>query len=73
VFDPEPLPAASRLRSHPNVIGTPHMASVTLEGRRRMETMAVARVLAFFRGERPADVVNGAVYVTLHESDFRRV
>jgi D-3-phosphoglycerate dehydrogenase len=37
------------------------MASVTLEGRRRMETMAVERLLAFFRGERPADVVNGAV------------
>lgn len=62
VFDPEPLPAASRLRSHPNVVATPHMASVTLEGRRRMETMAVERVLTFFRGERPPDVVNGAVY-----------
>jgi len=62
VFDPEPPPAAARLRNHPNVVATPHMASVTLEGRRRMETMAVERVLAFFRGERPADVVNGAVY-----------
>lgn len=62
VFDPEPLPAASRLRSHPDVVATPHMASVTLEGRRRMEAMAVERLLAFFRGERPADVVNGAVY-----------
>jgi D-3-phosphoglycerate dehydrogenase len=38
------------------------MASVTLEGRRRMETMAVERLLAFFRGERPQDVVNPAVY-----------
>ena len=38
------------------------MASVTHEGRRRMETMALERVLAFFRGERPADVVNPAVY-----------
>ena len=62
VFDPEPPAIASRLRGHPNVIGTPHMASVTYEGRRRMETMAVERLLAFFRGERPADVVNGAVY-----------
>lgn len=62
MFDPEPLPGTSRLRNHPNVIATPHMASVTHEGRRRMETMAVERLLAFFRGERPADVVNGAVY-----------
>ena len=63
VFDPEPLPAVSRLRSHPNVIGTPHMASVTLEGRRRIETMAVERVVSFFRGESPADLVNRALYM----------
>jgi D-3-phosphoglycerate dehydrogenase len=62
VFDPEPLNSHSRLRDHTYVIATPHMASVTLEGRRRMETMAVARLLAFFRGERPQDVVNPAVY-----------
>ncbi len=62
VFDPEPLPLDSRLRTHPAVIATPHMASVTIEGRRRMEMMAVERLLAFFRGERPSDVVNPAVY-----------
>jgi phosphoglycerate dehydrogenase-like enzyme len=62
VFDPEPLAADSRLRSHQSVIATPHMASVTKEGRRRMETMAVERLLTFFRGERPADVVNLALY-----------
>jgi D-3-phosphoglycerate dehydrogenase / 2-oxoglutarate reductase len=62
VFDPEPLPVESRLRTHPLVLATPHMASSTHEGRRRMETMAVERVLAFFRGERPPDVVNPAVY-----------
>jgi phosphoglycerate dehydrogenase-like enzyme len=62
VFDPEPLDLASRLRAHTYVIATPHMASVTLEGRRRMETMAVERLLAFFRGVRPADVVNPQVY-----------
>lgn len=62
VFDPEPLPVESRLRTHPLVVATPHIASGTYEGRRRMETMAVERVLAFFRGERPPDVVNPAVY-----------
>jgi D-3-phosphoglycerate dehydrogenase len=62
VFDPEPLGAESRLRNHSCIIATPHMASVTHEGRRRMEIMAVERLLSFFRGERPADVVNPAVY-----------
>ena len=62
VFDPEPLPVESRLRTHPLVVATPHIASGTYEGRRRMETMAVERVLSFFRGERPPDVVNPAVY-----------
>ena len=62
VFDPEPLPATSRLRRHPNVVATPHISSGTYEGRRRMETMAIERVLAFFRGERPADIVNPEVW-----------
>ncbi len=58
VFDPEPPAPDNRLRHHPAVIATPHSASVTQEGRRRMERMAVERLLAFFRGERPADIVN---------------
>ncbi|MBK8047453.1 MAG: hydroxyacid dehydrogenase [Anaerolineales bacterium] len=62
VFDPEPPPVSLRLRDHPNVVATPHMASVTFEGRTRMETMAVERVLTFLRGERPADVVNHEVW-----------
>ena len=44
------------------MVATPDIASGTYEGRRRMETMAVERVLTFFRGERPPDVVNPAVY-----------
>jgi D-3-phosphoglycerate dehydrogenase len=62
VFDPEPLPVVSRLRNHPNIVATPHIAGVTQEGRTRMEHMAVDRVLAFFRGERPADLVNPEVF-----------
>lgn len=62
VFYAEPPAVDSHLRDHPNVVATPHMASVTLEGRMRMETMAVARVLAFLQGERPADVVNAEVW-----------
>jgi len=40
---------------------TPHTAGVTQEGRERIEVMAVERVLAFFQGETPPNVVNPAV------------
>ncbi len=63
VFDPEPPAADNRLRHHPAVLATPHSASVTCEGRRRMERMAVERLLAFFLGERPADIVNPTAWV----------
>ena len=62
VFDPEPLRVDSRLRNHPLIIVTPHGAGVTVEGRERIEVMAVDRVLAFFRGETPPDVLNREVF-----------
>jgi D-3-phosphoglycerate dehydrogenase / 2-oxoglutarate reductase len=62
VFDPEPPEVGDVLRNHPLIVATPHSASVTLEGRVRIESMAVERVLAFFQGERPNDVVNPAVW-----------
>lgn len=62
VFDPEPPEVVSRLRNHPMILATPHSSAVTIEGRQRIEQMAVERLLTFFRGERPADVVNPAVY-----------
>lgn len=58
VFDPEPPALASRLRNHPLILVTPHTAGLTIEGRERVEIMAVERVLTFFRGETPPDVVN---------------
>lgn len=62
VFAVEPPAVENRLRTHPAVVATPHSASVTREGRRRMEEMAMDRLLAFFRGERPIDIVNPAVW-----------
>jgi len=62
VFAVEPPPPDHPLRNHPAVIATPHFASGTKEGRLRMEQMAMDRLLAFFRGERPADIVNPAVW-----------
>lgn len=64
VFDPEPPAVDSPLRSHPNVIATPHVASLTFEGRERMESMAIERVLAFFGGARPDNIVNPEVLTT---------
>ncbi|MEZ4831646.1 MAG: NAD(P)-dependent oxidoreductase [Caldilineaceae bacterium] len=62
VFDPEPLPADSRLRNHPNILVTPHTASLTSEGRTRIEQMAVARLVEFFSGEKPKDICNPEVW-----------
>lgn len=62
VYDPEPVPLDSRLRNHPMILATPHMASTTVEGLERMQRMAVERAVAFFSGERPQDVVNGEVW-----------
>ncbi|HRA66891.1 MAG TPA: hydroxyacid dehydrogenase [Caldilinea sp.] len=62
VFAAEPPALENRLRIHPAVVATPHAASVTREGRRRMEEMAMDRLLAFFRSERPADIVNPAAW-----------
>lgn len=61
VYDPEPPVADSPLRNHPLILVTPHTAGLTVEGRERTEVMAVERVLAYFRGETPLDVVNRAV------------
>ena len=65
VFASEPPPVNSRLRDHPSIIATPHIASLTMDGRLRMERMAVERILAFFSGERPADVVNPTVFESI--------
>jgi D-3-phosphoglycerate dehydrogenase len=61
VFEPEPPAVDLALRNHPLIVATPHSASVTVEGRIRIEEMAVERLVAFFNGERPQDVVNPSV------------
>lgn len=61
VFEPEPPPANSRLRTHPKVVATPHSATTTVEGRARIERMAVEAVLDFFNGKQPKDICNPAI------------
>ena len=50
VFDEEPLPASSPLRSLPNVILTPHVAGVAREPRAHQLEMIADEFERFFRG-----------------------
>lgn len=56
VTDPEPLPVGHPLLDHPNVIVTPHVASATVAGRRRLYAHAIDNALNVLAG-RPATIV----------------
>ncbi len=51
VTEPEPLPAGHPLLAHPSVIVTPHIASSTGAGRRRLYQQGIDNALAVLRGE----------------------
>ena len=59
VFDPEPLPVDHALRSLPNVIVAPHIASASPTAVRKLREGAASRALAAVRGQLPPNVVNG--------------
>ena len=59
VFDPEPLPADHALRSLPNVVVAPHIASVSPTATKALREGVVARALAAMGGGLPPNVVNG--------------
>lgn len=56
VTDPEPLPAGHPLLDRTNVIVTPHIASSTAAGRRRLYEHAIENALCVLSG-RPASIV----------------
>jgi len=56
VTDPEPLPAGHPLLDRTNVVITPHIASATVAGRRRLYEHSIENALAVLSG-RPATVV----------------
>jgi len=58
VFEAEP-PDERGLRSHPQILSTPHIAGLSDEARYRMSRGASERVACALGGERPPDVVNG--------------
>ena len=59
VFDPEPLPGDHALRSLPNLIVAPHIASVSPTAVRALREGAAQRALKAALGELPPNVVNG--------------
>lgn len=58
VTDPEPLPADHTLLHRSNVVVTPHIASNTTVGRRRMLDMAWEQITQVAAGQRPTHLVN---------------
>jgi len=56
VTDPEPLPVGHPLLLHPNVVVTPHVASATVAGRRRLYEHAIDNALNVLAGL-PATIV----------------
>ena len=64
VTDPEPLDAEHPLLQRDDVIVTPHIASATIEGRRRMLDMAAANVVVALQDERPPNLFNKEAWVS---------
>lgn len=62
VWEREPVAPDHPLFRHPRVVATPHMAAYTNEGRQRSHVAAAELVLAALRGERPATLIDPAVW-----------
>ena len=62
VFDPEPPRKDNPLFSLPNVVCTPHIASYTSAGVKRMQVMACEQVAMALKGEQPTNLVNKDVW-----------
>lgn len=61
VTTPEPLPAPHPLRELPNVILTPHTASISVESGIDCRNATVDHAVSLLRGQVPSDVLNRAV------------
>jgi len=59
VYEKEPLIHAGLKR--PNVVLAPHIASASLETRTKMACIAAQNVVAFFKGQRPPNILNPEV------------
>ncbi len=66
VTDPEPLPKDHPLLHHDRIIVTPHVASGTLSGKRRIFATAIGEVARVLAGRTPHHLVNTDVAEHLH-------
>jgi phosphoglycerate dehydrogenase-like enzyme len=71
VTSPEPLPSDHPLLKREDVIVTPHVASATKEGRRRIFGVAMEQLRAVLEGRRPLHLINPEVWER-HEENLRR-
>jgi phosphoglycerate dehydrogenase-like enzyme len=62
VFEQEPTPSDNPLLRVPNVVLSPHAASNSAEGNRRMVVGAVTQAFQVLRNERPQSLVNPEVW-----------
>jgi D-3-phosphoglycerate dehydrogenase len=59
VFDPEPIPSDHPIRTLPNVILAPHVASCSVPAVTKLRESVAALALSAVRGERLSTIVNG--------------
>ena len=62
VTEPEPLPSGHPLLDHQHVVVTPHVASATKEGRKRIFGMALEQILCALGSTKPSHILNPEVW-----------
>jgi D-3-phosphoglycerate dehydrogenase len=62
VFSVQPLAADHPYRSLPNVLLTPHLASLTTDSMKRLGRISCEEVLRMIRGERPLNLANPEIW-----------
>jgi D-3-phosphoglycerate dehydrogenase len=62
VFNQQPLPQAHPYRSLPNVLLTPHLASLTADSMEKIGRISCEEAVRMLRGERPMNLANPDVW-----------
>ena len=70
VYEKEPFIHSGLKR--PNVVLAPHIASASMETRTKMAVIAAENVVAFFKGKKPANMLNPEAWKRVERGDFIR-